>query len=1263
MAVHRTLRTPRSLFERAVVRLVVGAVLLFLATGCGDEGPASEPVGTLEWVDGEGYRWAELRVPRTGGAAGFEAIPSSVTGVSFRNRVSDEQAAENRSLLNGSGVAVGDVTGNGFPDLYFARIDGPNVLYENEGGYRFRNITDEAGIALADQYSTGAVFADLNGSGHLDLVVTSNDRQNRLFFNDGTGRFEEAVGGLPALRNYGSTSVAVADFTGNGALDLYIVNYKVRSARDLFPYESQMRFIVEEVDGEPQIVERFREHYELGREGDVIWTFELAEPDLLYLNDGEGNFEYVALDSGVLLDEDGEPITEELRDWGLHARTQDLNRNGLPDLYVANDFDSPDRIWMNQGDGTFRALDRLAMRKSSFSSMAVDFSDIDRNGELDFFVVEMLAPDHETRLRHISTTAPFAHPVGAIDNRPQYMGNTLFRNRGDHSWAEVSEYAGVRRSNWSWAVFFLDVDLDGFEDVVIANGHFADIQDADISNQVDQRVGAGELDPTLSTLEYPPLRQRNVAYRNRGDFTFEEVSEAWGFLDEDISHGMALADLNNNGSLDLVINRLHDEASIYRNRADAPRVQVRLRDAPPNTEAAGATIHFHGGPVPQFKDVVVGGGYVSGSAQHYTFATGGESGPFTIQVDWPDGTRSMVEGVEADRVYEIDGATIERSERPHPGSRPVGWEPTEVDTPWFVDETGALGHRHHDEPFQDDARQPLLPLNLSQEGPAVAWFDWTGNGAPDLFVGSGAGGTLGYFENRNGTLVSALPDALAEPTDRDHAGILAFDGPDGERHLLVGVTSYEGPVGEDSRILHYQRRGSGIELVDEIAIPGAGLGPLALGDWTGDGTPGLFAGGRVVPGRFPEASPSYLFDFREGRFVVDEEASAALSELGMVTGALFTDLLNDGRPELVVTTDWGPIRVFAFSGGAMEERTAELGFEAYPGWWRGLATGDLSGDGRLELVATNHGLNFRYRHFPENRKRIFFQDFNRNGFIETIEAYRDDEVGGWVPRKQPTEVGGTMPFLMQGVGSFAEYARSTVEELLGPREATVEYVEASEFAHMVFVNEGGGFRGEPLPAEAQLAPAFGVVIADFDGDGHEDLLLAQNFFAYDVGTPRSDAGRGLLLLGDGSGGFEAVPGQRSGIRVYGEQRGLAVADLDGDGRLDLVFSQNGAETRLLRNAHATPGVRVHLEGPDGNPMAVGASARLLFDGGRMGPRREVQVGSGYLSQQSSVLLLGHGEAEPGGVEVRWPDGRETRHELDSGAREIRIASPEEGGTP
>ena len=1229
--------------------LWIGGAALLLAAGC-DTPPAFE-APTLDWQSGEGYRWAEL-TPPPAGDPGFELLPASHTGVDFQNALTEEQIVENRNLLNGSGVAVGDVTGNGFPDLYFARLDGPNVLYENLGGYRFRDITAESGVALPDQFSTGATFADLNGNGHLDLVVSSNDAPNRLFWNRGDGRFDEAEGALATDRNYGSTSIAVADLTGNGALDLYIANYKARSVRDIFPYEDQFRFIVEQVEGEYRIAEKFRDHYELDRRDDYLLWFETGEPDLLFLNRGDGTFEQAPLDSGILHDADGEPILEPLLDWGLHVKIQDITGDGRPDIYVANDFESPDRIWLNQGDGTFRALEPLAMRKSSLSSMAVDFSDLNRNGLTDFFVVEMLSRRHEYRIRQMGTMAPSPQPIGAITNRPQYMGNTLFMNRGDRSWAEVSEYAGVRRSEWSWSVLFLDMTLDGYEDALIATGHFYDVQDSDANNVLRARLSSGQLDAARSMLVYPTLRVRNVAFRNRGDFTFEEVGAEWGFTEEDVSHGMALGDLNLSGTPDLVINRIGEPARILRNRTDRPRVAVRLVGATPNTGAVGAKIRFVGGPVEQSKEVVAGGTYLSGSAPHYVFAPGDDEGPFTLEVRWPDGTTSRVADVRPNRIYELDQGTLAAEPAETPSVEP------EAPAPWFEDRTAALEHEHVETPFDDFARQPLLPWRLSQDGPGVAWFDWTGNGRDDLFVGSGRGGSLAFYENRNGSLVRTPLPPVTDEAELDQTGIVAFQGENGQRHLLIGLSSYEaeetGPASE-SLVLHYIRDGGQTRLAQMLLVPGTAVGPLAVADYTGDGRLDLFVGGRVTPGRYPEPTPSYLFRNVGGEFERDPEASEALAEVGLVTGAVFADLDGDGRPELALATDWGPVRIFSFDEGRPIERTADFGLADLTGWWRGIAAGDLTRDGRLDLVVTNHGENFRTRNLSDGPPRMYFADISENGFLELVEAYRDPALQVEVPRRGPSILAASMPYIMNRNRTYAEFAVRDVSTAVGPTLERFERVEASTTAHHLLVNRGGHFEPRPLPVEAQLAPAFAPVLGDFDGDGHLDLFLSQNFFAYELETPRGDAGRSLLLLGDGQGGLTPVPGQESGLVVWGEQRGAAAADVTGDGRLDLVVSQNGTATRHYVNRMAEPGIRIRLVGPPENPDGIGATVLL----GRDGSAVPVTAGSGYWSQSSvTPLLTGPASTE---VIVRWPDGRETRTPIPAAASELRVEWSATGG--
>lgn len=1229
------------------------------------------PVHALAWEEGEGYRWAALEVP-AGGQGGFERMAGDRLGIDFRNELTEGQIVANRNLLNGSGVALGDVTGNGFVDVYFAGLDGANRLYENLGGWRFRDITEVAGVALAGQFSTGAVFADLDGDGPLDLVVSAIGSPPRIFLNDGRGRFTEKAGALVADTSHGGASIALADVTGNGALDIYVANYKERSVRDVWPYEQRFRFLVEEVDGEYRLREKYRDHYRLAWRDSVLVWFEEGQPDLLFLNGGAADFTPVPLDSGVLRDETGAPLDEPLRDWGLHARFHDLNGDLRPDLYVANDFESPDRIWMNRGDGTFEAAPRTALRKTSLSSMAVDFSDVDRDGHVDILVVEMLSPDHAKRLRQMATAAPSRQPPGAVDNRPQVLGNTLFMGRGDGTWAETAELAGIRRSDWSWSSLFVDVDLDGYEDVLVGTGHHYDVQDLDTNRLIRRRMASGRLDLERLMLRYPGLAEPNAAFRNRGDGTFEAVTTAWGLGEPDVSHGMALGDLDHDGAPDLVVNRLGYEAAVYRNTASAPRVAVRLRGRPPNTRGTGSVVRFLGGPVPQWKEVAAGGTYLSGSDATSVFAAGEDGGPFTLEVAWRSGKTSRVEDVRPDRIYEIvepEGAapappgrmagSRDPAAAPASAGRLVGRSEEDGAGPsggggtFFQDVSGLLDHVHVENAFPDFERQPLLPWRPSRLGPGVAWFDATGDGMDDLFVGSGTGGEAAWFRNRSGgsfRRVAGRP--LGERASRDQAGVVGWWDGEGDARLLVGSSSWEDADRTAEAAYHFRLTAGGAEPVDGIPGGAASTGALALADYTGNGRVDLFVGGRVVPGRYPEPASSRLFVNRDGHFELDRENTALLEDVGLVTGAVFSDLDGDGAPELILAREWGSPLVWTSRDGVFRDVTASWGLDGYAGWWTGVATGDLDGDGRPDIVAGNWGLNHAWAGASgaDRPVRIHYGDLDGSGSLELIESYHPGGSDVEMPRRGLTPLARQMGFIGDRFGTHREFARASMDEVLGGRRLETSSVEAAHFEHTVFWNRGDGFQAEPLPMEAQRAPAFHVAVADLSGDGNEDVLLSQNFFSYRSGVPRSDAGRALWLRGDGSGGLTPVPGQRSGLLVYGEQRGAALADFDADGRVDLAISQNGNRTRLFRNRLAAPGLRVRLRGPSGNPGGIGAAMRLVYGDGE-GPLREVQAGSGYWSQNSAVQVLGR-RGTPDGLQVRWPFGDEILYPLPEGVSEV-----------
>lgn len=1208
---------------------------------------AEKPSSTVyqyDWVQGDGYRWAELPVIANG-RDGFRAVPPSHSRVRFVNSLTRQQIIDNRNLLNGSGVAVADVTGNGFPDIYFCRLDGPNVLYENLGGFRFRDITDKAGVALPNQFSTGALFADLNANGLPDLVVTAIGSPNRVFINQGGGVFKELENALPADRTYGSASIAAADLNGNGHLDLYITNYKERSVRDIYPDRNTFRHIVGRDGNDFFVRPPFEEHYRLAfRDGTLIW-FEMGEPDLLYFNDGSGRFKKADLTSGMLLDEDGNPITEPLHDWGLDVKIHDINQNGLPDIYVANDFETPDRIWLNQGDGTFRALPKLALRKNSLSSMSVDFSDIDRDGHIDIFVVEMLSRSHVLQHRQMSTMAPSALKIGVYDDRPMYLGNTLFLNRGDTTWAEISEFSGVRRSEWSWSTAFLDVTLNGYEDIIITNGHYFDVQDSDTFNSINTRLSRGELDWESHILEYPCLPNQNVAFRNNGDLTFSDVSSDWGFTGKDLSHGLAIADLNNNGYPDLVINRADEPALIMENLSSKQRIMVRLNGQAPNTHGIGARITVTGGPVRQDKEVTSGGAYLSGSDYAYVFATG-DSESLEIEVRWSGGGISKITGAKPDRIYEISQPVGDYNYKPISAPAPS--------KPMFRDASELLGHKHTQEAFNDLERQPLLPYSISRGGPGITILDVNQDGRPDVVVPEGREVPVSVLLN-SGSGFNESGYFINSPFNRFEAtASTGWVDHNGRTHLITGISKYQPEssgapsavytVIQDGRVVNRQ------VLPGHISTPGS----LHLADYSGNGYPDLFIAGHVNPGRYPEPAASYFFLNDGNSFAPDTLNNRLFSSVGLVQGAVFSDITGNGSPELLIAERWGGIRAFENVDGRFNEISERLGLGNLKGWWNGIATGDLTGNGRMDIVATNWGENHLYMASPNRENFIFYDDLNFSGQHTVLEAYFSEEVGGIVPRRSFEKLTRNPPFVGRNVRTYMDYSNMALASILQTPLDELRVVSADHFSHTVFLqNDDGTFRAVPLPVKAQLSPAFGVIVADFTGDGNEDVFISQNYFAYIPETPRSDGGRGLLLRGDGTGNLTPVPGHESGILVYGEQRGVAAADMNNNGKLDLVVSQSGTSTKLFLNENAKPGLRVLLIGPAENPSAIGAKIRLAFSDGTHGPIREIQAGSGYRSQNGFVQVMG-GLEDAVSVEAIWPDGKRSDVPLEPEVKEITI---------
>jgi hypothetical protein len=1203
-----------------------------------------------EWHQETGYRWRELSVHR--GSPGFTRMSAKETGINFQNFVSDTALLGNRILGQGAGVALGDVDGDGLVDVFLGRTEGCSALYKNLGNWHFQDITQSAGVGACDRNTTGVTFADVDGDGSLDLVLLSTKGPNSIFLNDGKGHFTEHRDlGLSTLGR-GGTTVTLSDVDGDGRLDMYVANYKPYTIDDsLPPQQHAFNQMVKQVGPKKfAVVPEYARDYKIVMRPDMggLRMTQRGAVDEFYLNDGHGHFTSVPLTSDRFIDTTAKPMAEAGESFTLDAKLVDLNGDGLPDLYVSNDFEDLDQLWFNDGKGHFRLAGWPVQRQTSNSAMGFDVGDINGDGIPDLFEVDMLANDSHRLKTQIPTHTALPKIPGDIESVLQQQRNTLFLNRGDGTFAEIGMLSGVGASGWSWGTMFMDVDLDGRPDILIANGHLWDIMDADVQEGLQNRLKT--IPWRRTRWEFPKLALKNVAFRNRGDLTFEDASDRWGFGTEpDISHTLAAADLDGDGDLDVIVNRLDAPALVLRNNTSAIRVAVRLIGDAPNTRAVGSKVKLLVPGMPlQEREVVAGGLYMSHSDYGLSFAMGSADSA-TLVVEWRDGRRTTLTGVRPNRLYEV---TTQGAVAGAAAARviPAGDTTAHRDSALFEDATAQLGgEKHVDAPFDDWERQFLLPNSLSQLGPGVVWFDYDRDGYEDLIIGTGRGGRLAVFHNEHGRLVPQPKQGPLSPADLTGLAATAADG----GRIFAGFSSWEGRPGPSAVAIPANARGVGTSGAD-IAPPRVSTpGPIALADYNGDGTLDLFVGGRAIPAAYPKPASSSLYRNVGGTYVMDTVNTRTLADIGMVSAAMFADLDGDGHPDLVLAREWGSIAVFFNRNGKFVRAPASLGFDKWTSRWIGVAAGDLDGDGRLDLVATSWGRNTMTPVDTAHPLSVVYGPFGGNSEVEPLLAQRDPRTNVLAPLNSYARVRSIMEDLPVRVRSFAAYADASVDSVLGPHKDLTRQQSIVTLDNMVFLNRGDHFEAHPMPVEAQFSPASYAGVADFDGDGKEDLFLSQNFFPTAVGTPRYDAGRGLLLLGDGKGGLTPVAGAKSGIVVYGDQRGAAYGDFDGDGRLDLAVSQNAAAARLFHNRGAKPVLRVRIQGPPSNPDGVGAQLRLMY-ADHSGPVREIQAGSGYWSQNGAVQVFGF-ETQPTAVWVRWPGGGETRTPVPAGAKEVVVS--------
>jgi hypothetical protein len=1056
----------------------------------------------------------------------FNQLPVAETGIDFENILVENDSLNYFSysyLYMGGGISAGDVNNDGLIDLYFTGNMVSNKLYLNKGGLKFEDISEKAGVAGDDRWFTGVTMADVNNDGFLDIYCSVGGKfapkQNLLYINNGPSASSGQVTFTESAKAYGiddignSVQATFFDYDLDGDLDLYVANYPPTN------FSASNNYY----------------RFKMSKISDI-------ETDKLYRNDGD-IFTNVTDEAG-------------LRSYGLtlSATVGDVNNDNWPDIYVSNDFSTPDYLFINNKNGTFTEQVKNTTKQTAFYGMGVDIADFNNDQLLDIIQVDMMAKNNRRAKANMASMNPklFWGTVNAGFHY-QYMQNNLQMNNGIISdslpnFSNVARLAGVSSTDWSWGPLFADLDNDGWKDIFISNGTRREINNRDFFAKVGKKKMSKD-SLLKKSLAIPSEKIDNFVFKNNGDLTFDTVNIDWGLTYKGFSNGCVYVDLDNDGDLEIVTNNIDDYASIFENKSSEKNnhLTLKFKGADKNRFGLGVKVTLIADSITQFQEMTLTRGFQSSVAPRLHFGLGKADIVEKIKVIWPDGKIQQLTNIDKNQLLEINynDALL--------ASKEIENQKSKILFSTIVDTTIVVKHKHSENYYDDFQNEVLLPHKTSMFGPGLSVGDLNGDKLEDFVVGGATQSEAGiYFQTLNGFEKQKI-DAIINDINYEDLGSLIFDADndgDNDIYMVSGGNEFlKNPEMLQDRLYVNNGKGNFIKKNDALPKMLTSGSRVYYADYDKDGDLDLFVGGRLIPGNYPSPADSYILEnvsTKDNPKFIDVTAKIApgLKKLGLVTSASWTDYDNNGSLDLIITGEWMPITVFKNTNGNFKNVTKKLDLEDTTGWWFSIKEGDFDNDGDPDFIVGNLGLNYKYKATKEETFDIYFNDFDKNKTNDIVLSYFNE--GEKFPVRGRECSSQQIPVIKVKYENYESFANATLEDIYSEKdlEKSLHY-QVKSFASVYLENKDGKLIMHQLPNLAQVSSINQIIVKDYDTDGNLDVVVAGNLYSSEIETPRNDASNGLFLKGDGKGNFNPIKGYESGLIAPGDVKDLAMISIKG----------------------------------------------------------------------------------------------------------------------